>query len=1070
MDDLVVKTRFIPPQFKKKLYLRKSLAEKLDSGCTNYPLTIVQAGPGFGKSSILSVYARQNPRHTFWYGIARSDRDPFLFLLHLIHSFKFHQPEIGEKTLNYLKEEGNYQNLLHTTGVFINEFYGAIEEECILILDDYQLLEGDERIKQMMEFFIENLPPNLHLIISTRQWPGFPSLPTWRLKGKVQEIKEEDLRFSSEEIKNFYIQYHNYYLSDKQASLLEKQTEGWIIALELIWQGIKKGIPINRIFERDEDSLKNLFQFMAYEVFSKLSRDVQDFLMLTSILRCLDVEICDSLCGWQKSKQYLDKLSDNGLFISGFESKYRYHYLFQKFLREQGKKRIPDWEKLHRKAGKIFLEQGDNNEAIYHFFKGDCYELAAETLEISANEFLRTRRYESFEDWVSNLPVDVFTKFPGLCLQAGDICRFSSRFPRAIEWYSRAEEIYRGQQDQLGLSKSLQKKAMVFLDTIQPARADALLEEALALQDREDQVGGEGILKLRIENLANHGRLKEAEELQQRYQGGELQSRSNLLARVKLRTGRFAEARQILQRKLQEGEEQREQVRIPQAHRETLLILSLINSFEGNGEEAREYALMGHNLGKKLHSLFLEAVSFMRLGHALQLLEDDTDKARKAYGKALELVDRMHIRRLRAEALMGLCLDYGFKNNLKEAIEAGEEGLQISLEAGDEWLANLLRQSAGIVLAYNGEFSRARARLREALQVWENLNDDFGQVVSLLWLAYLEDKEGGDEFTRYADRLMKLVSKYSYTFLFTRTSFFGGRDVNLMAPLLVRCYQQGIMTDFVREIIDRLKLPSVEFHPGYNLRIKTLGHFKVFRGDEEVPSADWQRKNARRLFKLFITHYGNLLSREQIFYYLWPDLEEKACYRDFRVALNALNHALEPARPPRTQPTFIKRKGSFYGINTDLNFVQVDYVQFRDRIKKAMKIEEESPEDAIKLYQDALSLYNGDFLPTVLYEDWPREKREGLKQLFLQAGENLAQIYYQQEEYEECIQVCDRILARDTCWEKAYYLKMQALSQQKRRSMAIEVYQRCEEVLHKELGVEPMEELTVLYNRLCNRF
>ncbi|MBC6369256.1 hypothetical protein DDT91_20910, partial [Algoriphagus sp. AK58] len=64
-----------------------------------------------------------------------------------------------------------------------------------------------------------------------------------------------------------------------------------------------------------------------------------------------------------------------------------------------------------------------------------------------------------------------------------------------------------------------------------------------------------------------------------------------------------------------------------------------------------------------------------------------------------------------------------------------------------------------------------------------------------------------------------------------------------------------------------------EHHPGYTLRLRTLGAFQAWRGRQEITRREWRREKARQLLQLFITHRGRLLQREQILDLLWPDAD-----------------------------------------------------------------------------------------------------------------------------------------------------------------------------------------------------
>jgi LuxR family transcriptional regulator, maltose regulon positive regulatory protein len=198
-----------------------------------------------------------------------------------------------------------------------------------------------------------------------------------------------------------------------------------------------------------------------------------------------------------------------------------------------------------------------------------------------------------------------------------------------------------------------------------------LLEEAIRLSDGfEDREAQVRLYELLAENKLNAGRVDEAERLRQRAEDLRLEGPSNdqLLFRVWLRTGRLDEARRGLEPRAEA--EKREPVQTPRAHRETLLILSLIYSFMGKGDEAYQAALEGTRRGDALKSPFVTAVGYMRQGHALMLSgawdarAENYALARASFEKSVEISRSLVVPRLLVEADWGLCRVSGYQGRV----------------------------------------------------------------------------------------------------------------------------------------------------------------------------------------------------------------------------------------------------------------------------------------------------------------------------------------------------------------------------------------------------------------------
>ena len=181
------------------------------------------------------------------------------------------------------------------------------------------------------------------------------------------------------------------------------------------------------------------------------------------------------------------------------------------------------------------------------------------------------------------------------------------------------------------------------------------------------------------------------------------------------------------------------------------------------------------------------------------------------------------------------------------------------------------------------------------------------------------------------------------------------------------------------------------------LYVQTLGGFRVWRKEEEIATTAWGREKAIHLFQFFITMRRQYVHKEQIMDRLWPDLDLDKGDRDFKVALNSINKALEPEREPRSEPTFVKRYGLAYGI--DFEYVWVDTEVMEQLIAAGNQALTELGQDeqvrdqsfAIACYDTALKLYYGDYLPERRYEDWTSAERERLQLLALNTMTTLAE-------------------------------------------------------------------------------
>ncbi|MFN2117828.1 MAG: BTAD domain-containing putative transcriptional regulator [Candidatus Promineifilaceae bacterium] len=1060
--NLIVRTKLAPPRLQKFTLMRPRLMQRLMEA-RYHRLTIVQAGPGYGKSTALASLTNK-PVTLIWYRLDSEDADPQRFLVHLLYSFATVQQGVFDATMAILEEWSSNRSTISWSAVIdslINDFTSALdsEDDLFLILDDAHLLHHVQETINILNRLVEFAPDNLHIILSMRHSIEIPLLLQLRVRGELLEINQAELAFNPQEIDNLFRTRFDHILTPEQIVLLVEKLEGWPIALHLVWKNLQKddGATFAEAVAQLSGSTGDLFTYLTQEVLTQQPEDIQEFLRITSVLRQLTADRCDYLREAGNSKEILSYLFENGLFVvdSG-EGQMRYHHLFRELLIQQ----LSVEEKLaaHRRLAQYDQDRGEDAASIYHWLQGEAFEEAAVILDRLGSEMVRVGQLDTLAGWIGAIPPDILAHHPPLLTCLGDIARLHSRFEEAIGWYQQAEQLSRTLNNLPALGQALRGQARLYLDTVNPNRAEELLQEALrlsfGLQDREIQAR---LHELLSENLLNLGRAEEAKRYQE--QARELRqegpSQVELPVRILLRTGRLDEARQLLED--QAEKERQEPVLRPRAHRETLLLLSLILAYEGEQELAMQTALEGTERGRLLQSDYVMAVGYMRQGHAWLLLKDQQGfaEAARVFQKAIAVSNNLQTTRLKVEACWGLCQAAGFVGQLEAAREYAEEGIVLADKVGDEWVAAGIRVTMGAAYALVGESQEAGEWLRQGGSSFRECNDTFGTVVSLLWQCLIWYGSGDEaRLQRDLEELLRLVREHEYGFLFLRKTLFGPPDPRVLVPLLLQAKEWSIHADFANQLLNQLGLAQAQSHPGYQLRVHSLGAFQLRRGANLVEPKEWRRKKARQLFQLLLTYRRTQLHREQIVEMLWPDLDPQSAQRDFKIAYNALCNVLEPNRQRNHQSSFISREGSRYGISlgADLWF---DVSEFDHLSASADRLLLTDPDAAREMYRQALALYQGNYLQEYPYEEWAQQERLRLLNRFIRTSERLARSLIKEMKWEEVEDVCQKLLLRDSYWEPAYQMLIETYIQLGNNSQALRAYQRCEELLAGGLNIAP---------------
>jgi LuxR family transcriptional regulator, maltose regulon positive regulatory protein len=1066
---LIVRTKLAPPRPPKYTLPRPRLTQRILEA-RHYRLTIVQAGTGYGKSTALAALTNE-PITLIWYRLDAEDTDPQRFLAHLLYGFATALPGLSDAPIAALEEWSSNRSANSWTAVtdsLINECTRTTDPDAsyYLVLDDAHLLNHGRETIDIISRLISLAPDNLHFIIAMRHPLEMPMLLKLRVKGELLEIDQAELAFTPVEIDALFRTQYDHSLTFEQAALLVGKLEGWPIALQLVWKNLQKdnGATFSEAVAQLSGSSGDLFTYLTEEVLAQQPGDIQEFLRITSVLRHLTADRCDYLRNADNSEQILTFLLENDLFVvdSG-EGQVRYHHLFRELLNQQltAEKR----QTAHRRMGQYAQEHGEDETAIYHWLLAEAFEEAALLLDTSGREMVRVGRLDTLAGWIGALPADTLAQHPPLLTFLGDIARLHSRFEEAMGWYQQAEQLSRTLNNLPALGQALRGQARLYLDTVNPNMAEQLLQEALRLSDgQEDRESRARLNELMSENLLNLGHAEEAKKYQE--QAHELRhegpSQVELPVRILLRTGRLAEARQLLES--QAEKERQEPVLRPRAHRETLLLLSLILAYEGEQEAAMHTAVEGTERGRALKSDFITAVGHMRQGHAWLLLKNRQGfaEAVHSFQRAIEVSNRLQTVRLQVEAFWGLCQATGFAGQLQLAQEYTAAGIALAEKVGDEWVAACIRVAMGATYTLIGKSQEARDWLSQSESSFRECNDTHGTAVSLLWQCILWHTIGEQaRLQRDLEELLRLVREHEYDFLFLRKTLLGPPDPRILVPLLLLAKEWSIQGDIASSLLNQLGLEQAQSHPGYQLRVQGLGTFQIWRGDHLVESKAWRRKKARQLFQLLLTYWRTQLHREQIVEMLWPELDPQRAQRDFKIAYNALCNVLEPNRQRNQLSSFIGREGSRYGIRpgADLWF---DVSDFDALSASADRFLGTDPAAAQEMYRQALALYQGDYLQEYPYEEWAQQERLRLLNRYLRTAERLARSLLKDNKWQEVEEICRTLLEKDCYWEPAYQMLIEAYIQLGNNVQALRTYRQCEEVLSAGLKVSPTDKTRAL--------
>lgn len=416
MNMPILSTKLYIPMPRTNVVLRPRLIERLNAGLDR-KLTLISVSAGFGKTTLVSEWVAACERPIAWLSLDEGDNDTTRFFTHIVAALKTIEENIGESVVSSLNstQQPSTESILT---VLLNEI-ATIPYKFVLVLDDYHVIDS-ERIDDGLNFLLEHLPPQMHLVISTREDPQF-HIGRLRARGHLIELRATDLRFTPSEAAAFLNQVMDLNLSTDEITALETRTEGWITGLQLAalsMQG-RKDIPgFIRAFAGDN---RYVLDYLVEEVLQRQPDHVRSFLLQTSILNRLTGPLCDAVTEQNEGNTMLETLLRGNFFVVPLDDSrhwYRYHHLFAEVLFAHLKEEQPDLvTTLHRRASTWYKQHGPVADAIRHALAAEDFAQAADLVERVWPEMRRSKQGATVLRWMKAFPQELFHFRPVLSVE-----------------------------------------------------------------------------------------------------------------------------------------------------------------------------------------------------------------------------------------------------------------------------------------------------------------------------------------------------------------------------------------------------------------------------------------------------------------------------------------------------------------------------------------------------------------------------------------------------------------------------------------------------------------------------
>ncbi len=363
--DPLLEAKLSRPPTREEWVERTRLLESLDNAAKR-PVVLMAAPAGFGKTTLVAQWLDSHRREpAAWVSVDSRDNDPVRLWTHVAMALDRAGCSPTEDVTAFMAARGGEV----IAGVLpqLIQAMAEMREDLAILLDDFHLLQ-DAACHQQVEFLVEHLPPQVHLVIITRADPGL-RLGRLRATGQLAEIRAADLAFNADETSSL-LALEGVRLAEGTVRDLVRRTEGWPAGLYLATLSMS-GRPDPDEFVREvSDGNRFIGDFLTEEVLAGHMDEVRDFIRTVSILDRFSAALCDFIRETTGSAAILHDLERSNLFLVPLDEErtwFRFHHLFASVARSELEVEHPERVPvLHARAARWFRDHGHVDEAVTH--------------------------------------------------------------------------------------------------------------------------------------------------------------------------------------------------------------------------------------------------------------------------------------------------------------------------------------------------------------------------------------------------------------------------------------------------------------------------------------------------------------------------------------------------------------------------------------------------------------------------------------------------------------------------------------------------------------------------------
>jgi LuxR family transcriptional regulator, maltose regulon positive regulatory protein len=1085
-----LRTKLLPPRPAPELLSRPRLTDRLLANLS-YPVTLVTANAGSGKTTLVADFLRTHKRQFVWYQLDHTDADPSVFLGYLGFGIKQHVPGFGDAMFSYLHEATGElaQHPERAVDVFLNEVLERVEQQLIVVLDDYHHLGSDTAVHVVLDRLLAYLPDVLHIIIISREMPPL-ALGRLRTHSPLSNIDRSDLLFTDDETQELFRKVFDLELTAEQLTEYRERTHGWITALQLVRQVAHRNVISSRdgqagtpdLVEVLRQSERDIFDYFAEEVFAEEDEDVQKLLLRVSLLDRIELDACASLYQGLNCARVLPNLVRRNVFISVASDRrgeeYRLHPLFQNFLRRRLRSDIgrSGVAAEHQRCATYFIERQSWEQAVRHLLAVEDFEGAAKVIAEKGSEWISSGALGSLVSLADSLPPAAVEAHPRALAHRAEVARLRGEYESAHSLLRRATALLHERNDKEGESDALHSLATLARRQGDFELAFTYLDRAIILSEQTSSVrtkcgNTRGLCLFEMgEWTASEREFRAAlQSAEERNDEHYIRLITHNLGLPAMMRGDFGEALRWLSRMLRKDPQGAPMPQEAVAHMNMARCYLFRGDFaacEEHLDSALERCQLFNLVAARAETFEIYGSLYRERGESERALEY-YERAARTYDEAGINITRMEL--LDERALLSLRMgDFGAAQAQTDRLI---DGRPIEKDERGFFTASLTQ---GRIMAGRGEYQEARETLIKALEYFQSHSLYYYEAQASVAIALCDFHLGKEtEMIGRLKRAIDLAVRYDYEYWLKRQinnhqELFSSEEALELLPLDLREQAASAPKPSPATTPAQVSrnVSESDLHPKVvtDLTVNMLGPVEILRDPTRPLATDaWPTRRARDILCFIVSRRHHRASKDSIIDTFWGETDFEAVEKNFHPTVSHIRKALNSNQP--LKQNFLLYRDGDYQLNSEFSYC-IDVEQFDQSLtegenaRRARKIEE-----CVRAYDRALALYRGEFMQGS-YEPWVEEQRTYYREQYLRLLEALAGVAQTATDWPRAMHLAQLILREDQFREDIHCVVMKAQAAMGNRGAVKEHYEGLKRLLESELGVEPSLETRKLYREL----